>query len=63
MEEVQASKLKLGETYEVEFLNGFKLIVKFTGIKAGRYYFLNNDDNQFTIANNSVQYYRFYKLG
>jgi hypothetical protein len=62
MEQVQASELKLGEVYEVEFLNGDKLIVKFTGIQTGRYYFLNNDENPFSIANNCVQYYRFYKL-
>ncbi len=63
MEQVEANELKLGKIYEVEFLNGYKLMVKFAGVKSERYYFLNEDGHQFSIANNCVQYHRFYNLG
>lgn len=63
MEQVQSSELQLGKTYEIEFMNGSKLVVKFGGVKGGRYYFLNNDGQEFSIANNCIQYYCFYQLG
>jgi 5-formaminoimidazole-4-carboxamide-1-beta-D-ribofuranosyl 5'-monophosphate synthetase len=62
MEQIQFSQLKLGKTYEIEFMNGTKLVVKFTGLKGGRHYFLNNDGQEFSIANNCIQHYCFYKL-
>jgi hypothetical protein len=63
MERIQANELKVGEIYEVEFLNGSKLVVKFTGFNSGGYYFLNNKDgHRFSIANNCVEEHRFYKL-
>ncbi|MDZ7963291.1 MAG: hypothetical protein RMY34_36485 [Aulosira sp. DedQUE10] len=61
MEHVQHSEIKTNEIYKIEFLNGYKLIVKFTGIKGGRYYFLDEKGQGFSFANNTVVHLRFYK--
>ncbi len=57
---VQADELKIGEIYEVEFLNGSKIIAKYTGRKGESHYFLTSAGQDFSIANNCIQYHRFY---
>ncbi|BAY29386.1 hypothetical protein NIES2107_12290 [Nostoc carneum NIES-2107] len=61
MEQVQFSELKNNGIYKIEFLNGYKLQVKFIGIKGGRYYFLDEKGQEFSFANNSIVHLRFYK--
>ncbi|NJM69012.1 MAG: hypothetical protein HC862_01645 [Scytonema sp. RU_4_4] len=61
MESIQPHELRIGETYEIEFLNGSILVAKFTGIKGGYYYFLNKG-HQFSIADNTIEYHHFYRI-
>ncbi|MBD2169516.1 hypothetical protein H6G04_34730 [Calothrix membranacea FACHB-236] len=61
MEPVKFSELKTKEIYTIEFLNGYKLMVKFTGVKGGRYYFSDEKSQEFSFANNTIVHLRFYK--
>lgn len=56
---IQADDLKIGKTYEVEFLNGSKIVVKFVGVKGGCYDFRTVSGQSFSIAENCIQYHRF----
>lgn len=61
MKPLQSSEIKVNENYKIEFINGSKLVVKFAGFKGGRYYFINENGQKFSIADNNVQYLRFYQ--
>jgi hypothetical protein len=58
--QVQADELMIGSIYEIEFLDGCKFIATFVGIKSGRYIFVDENDCQFSITSNTVQYHNFY---
>ncbi|WP_256423060.1 hypothetical protein [Tolypothrix sp. PCC 7910] len=36
-------------------------MVKFTGVKGGRYYFSDEKSQEFSFANNTIVHLRFYK--
>jgi hypothetical protein len=58
--QVHPNEFKVNEVYKIEFLNGSKLVAKFTGIKSGRYYFRDQTGQQFSIANSVIEYLQFY---
>jgi hypothetical protein len=60
IEYLPVNELKIGIIYKVQFLNGFKMLVKFTGFEGKRYYFVNQNGREFSIAENSIQYLNFY---
>ncbi|OUL30240.1 hypothetical protein BV372_22190 [Nostoc sp. T09] len=57
-----SNELKVDKIYEIEFLNGSRLVAKFTGFKNGRYYFRDQDGHEFSIANSTIEYHHFYRL-
>ncbi|MBO3463332.1 hypothetical protein G7B40_014890 [Aetokthonos hydrillicola Thurmond2011] len=61
-EQIQPNELEVGKIYEVQFLNGYKMLVRFTGFQGRRYYFVAEAGNQFSIADNSIEYLRFYRI-
>jgi hypothetical protein len=60
MKEVQANELKVDKIYEIEFLSGFRMLARFTGFKNSHLNFATEDGRQFSIAENTAQYHRFY---
>ncbi|MBO3458908.1 hypothetical protein G7B40_019510 [Aetokthonos hydrillicola Thurmond2011] len=61
-ESVSQHELRGGVTYRVQFLNGFEMLVKFTGFQGSRYNFLTEAGREFSIADTSIQYLKFYKI-
>ena len=60
MLQIQANELKVGNIYEIEFLSGFRMLVRFTGFKNNCYHFESENGHKFLIAEHSVVYHRFY---